>query len=242
MRKLVIIPVYNEADTLERVIDRIKKYHDGDIVVVDDGSTDGSSRILDAIPGIAVISHARNLGYGRSLNDGFAYAVENRYDLALTIDCDEQHEPAMIPKMIEAIGPADVLSGSRYLEEGGANGEAPRDRRKINKIITGIVNDITGYGLTDAFCGFKCYKVAALARLSLDEPGYAHPMQFWVQAKHFGLKVAEIGVPLIYKNLDRSFGGELDDPNLRLEYYMRVLEGEACKWSMSLSSELTRTI
>ncbi len=242
MKNLVVIPVYNEAETLGKVLARIKSYYAGDIVAVDDGSTDGSAEILSGFEGIGVISHEKNLGYGQSLIDGFKYAVDRGYDLVVTMDCDEQHEPCFIPMMFDGIGDYDVLSGSRYLEESKNGNAPPPDRRKINMIVTGIVNQITGFGLTDSFCGFKCYKASALARLSLDEPGYGLPLQFWIQAMAFGLKIKETPVPRIYQNLDRKFGGDMDNPELRLEYYKRVMEKEMEKWSMSLSSELIQTI
>lgn len=242
MKKLVVIPVYNEAETLDNVLVCVRKYYAGDILAVDDGSTDRSSEILSGFDGVKIISHKRNLGYGQSLIDGFQYTVEREYDLVVTLDCDEQHEPCVIPLMFEGIGSYDVLSGSRYLEELDTDDKAPADRRRINKIITGIINQITGFNLTDSFCGFKCYRTSALARLRLDEPGYAQPIQFWIQAKQFGLKVKETPVPRIYKNLDRTFGDNMDNPVLRLEYYRGVLERELEKWSMSLSSELTLTI
>lgn len=242
MKKLVVIPVYNEAETLKGVLDRIRENHYGDVIAIDDGSTDGSAQILDDQAGIEVISHENNLGYGRSLIDGFRYAMTRRYDLVVTIDCDEQHEPHLIPMMFEGIEEFDLLSGSRYMLESEKADRAPEDRRRINMMMTSIINRVTGFGLTDSFCGFKCYRTSALARLCLDEAGYAQPIQFWIQASHFGLRVKEIAVPRIYKNLDRKFGGGMDNPELRLKYYKRVMNKEMEKWSMSLSSELTPTI
>ena len=81
-----------------------------------------------------------------------------------------------------------------------------------------------GLNLTDAFCGFKAYRVPALARLQLTEDGYAMPLQFWVQAARLGLKIVEVAVPLIYLDERRSFGGALDRPDTRLAVYRRVLE------------------
>src|SRR5207302_8922801 len=73
--------------------------------------------------------------------------------------------------------------------------------------------------LTDAFCGFKCYRAEALRRLNINEPGYAMPLEVWVQAAAAGLKIIELPVPLIYLDEKRSFGGVLDDGQTRLEYY-----------------------
>ena len=242
MKTLVVVPVFNEAATLGPVLERILHFNPGHTLAVDDGSTDGSAAILESVRPCHIIRHETNLGYGRSLIDGFTFAVERGYELVITIDCDEQHEPCLIPRMFDRIGAADVLSGSRYLEDDRRGDPPPEDRRAINQRITAILNQITGYGLTDSFCGFKCYKTAALARLALDEPGYAMPLQFWIQAWRQGLVVKEIAVPRIYKNLDRTFGGEMDDPQRRLRHYLGVMRKELERWSMSSSLEHIPTI
>lgn len=242
MRKLLVVPVYNEMATVKRVMEAIKAYHDGDILAVDDGSTDGSSNELASFPWLEVIRHDKNRGYGAAVITGLEYAMKNSFDSVVTMDCDEQHEPCMIPRMFAELPDVDVLSGSRYLA-GSADGDMPPvDRMTINRTITATINSITGYNLTDSFCGFKRYRVSALAPLKLDEAGYGLPMQFWIQACHFGLSVAEIAIPRIYKNLDRSFGGGMDDPEKRLAYYRSIIERELKKWPISSPSEHIQTI
>ena len=86
------------------------------------------------------------------------------------------------------------------------------------------MNRRLGLNLTDAFCGFKAYRTSALAKMSLTETGYAMPLELWVQAKHLGLKIVELPVPLIYLDEKRSFGGALDQAEVRLAVYRRVLE------------------
>lgn len=243
MKDVVIVPVYNEAATLKSVLDQIKQYHSDEIVAIDDGSVDDSPKILNSYKGITVISHDENRGYGATLISGFYYAAKKGFDRAITIDCDEQHEPALIPMMFEGlVEGVDVLSGSRYISANDKGDPAPADRRKVNVMVTKLINELLDFSLTDAFCGFKSYRVNALGKLSLDEPGYGMPLQFWVQAKHFGLTIREIEAPRIYKNIKRSFGGPLDDAELRLFYYRRVIEKECKRWSICSSSELIQTI
>jgi dolichol-phosphate mannosyltransferase len=81
-----------------------------------------------------------------------------------------------------------------------------------------------GLKLTDAFCGFKAYWVPALSKLDITEPGYAMPLELWVQAAHRNLRVVELPVPLIYLEEARSFGGSLDNAETRLEYYRQVVD------------------
>lgn len=224
MRQAVIIPVYNEAKTLACVLDAVRASFAGHIVVVNDGSTDATPDVLAKERGVDVITHETNIGYGQSLIDGFARAAEARFDQIVTMDCDGQHEPACIVPFFDTLATsgADIVSGSRYLPESRVVGAAPHTRREVNQRITALVNARTGWRLSDAFCGFKAYAVPALARLGLREAGYALPMELWAKAHRAGFRVVERPVPRIYFDNDRSFGADLDDPERRYAYYVRV--------------------
>jgi len=239
MRTLVAIPVYNEQKYVASVLERVREHADH-ILVIDDGSKDATPQLLANFP-VEVIRHSTNRGYGHSLLDAFRWAAVDGFDWVITMDCDEQHEPASIPAFLEAAreNRADIISGSRYLIPTAlqeAIGSPPPERRGVNTIITEELNRRLGLSLTDAFCGFKAYRVSALAGLSLDEQGYAFPMQFWVQAVAAGLRIAEIPVKLIYNDLKRSFGGPLDDRDIRLAHYRRVLHCELKRCASRLPS------
>ncbi|NLF32413.1 MAG: glycosyltransferase family 2 protein [Planctomycetes bacterium] len=223
MNVLVAIPVYNEIRYVADVLREVRRYAE-DVLVVDDGSTDGTSEALAAVDGIRVIRHQENLGYGRALINAFRCAVCCGMDWIITMDCDGQHEPAAIPRFVEAAAEddCDIVSGSRYLDDSPAGTSPPPSRRRINTEITALLNERLGLELTDAFCGFKAYRVNALERLNLTEHGYAMPMQLWVRAAYAGLKIREIPVRLIYNDPDRAFGGPLDDPGYRKRHYLRV--------------------
>lgn len=231
MRVLVAIPVYNEEQHVTTVIRRVLE-HAEDVLAIDDGSTDASGCLLPKLP-ISVIRHSTNRGYGRAMQHAFRWAMLDRYDWVITMDCDEQHEPAAIPRFLEAAraGGFDVISGSRYLPGSEGQDAPPPERRAINADITAEVNERLGLTLTDAFCGFKAYRVSTLTRLSLSEDGYAFPMQFWVQAVANGLRIREIPVRLIYNDPSRTFGGPLDHAPTRLAHYRRALhcEIEKCR-------------
>ena len=234
MRVLVAIPVYNEQKYVTKVLDEVRRYA-SDILVIDDGSTDETPRLLASQP-VEVVRHARNRGYGQSMIDAFRWAQCNCYcyDWLITMDCDEQHQPAHLPDFYEAIkrDDADIVSGSRYLEGArfAAEGAAPVDRRAINSYITEQVNQRLGLSLTDAFCGFKAYRVDAIRKLKLSETGYAFPLQFWVQAVANKLRITEIPIQLIYNDPNRSFGGPLNDAKIRLAHYLDVFERELRKF------------
>jgi dolichol-phosphate mannosyltransferase len=140
------------------------------------------------------------------------------------MDCDGQHEPSRIPVLLEAIHDVDIVSGSRYLRDFRQDTLAPQDRRRINEQITSELNERFGLNLTDAFCGFKAYRREALAKLRLTETGWGMPLQLWVQAARLGLRIKEVGVPRVYLDPNRAFGGVLDDPSERLAYYRSIID------------------
>lgn len=222
-RWITALPVYNEVRYVDRVLDHVRQ-HSRAVLVVDDGSTDGTTELLAARRDIRWLRHARNRGYGAALRTAFAYAVRRRYEFLVTIDCDGQHEPQRIPDFIAACADADIVSGSRYLRSFAGDSRPPLQRRRINAEITDVLNARLGLDLTDAFCGFKAYRVRALEQLRLTEDGYGMPLELWVQAARAGLRIVERPVPLIYLDESRSFGGALDDGATRRAYYYDVLE------------------
>ncbi len=194
--------------------------------MVDDGSTDGTSRLLAGRDDIHLITHPSNRGYGAALSSAFEFAIRGGYDILVTIDCDGQHQPQLIPNFIERCceDDADIVSGSRYLRQFPGDSDPPEQRRRINETITAEVNERLGLRLTDAFCGFKAYSVPALAKIDLTETGYAMPLELWVRAVQLGLRIVELPVPRIYLDEKRSFGGALDDADTRLAVYRQVLD------------------
>jgi dolichol-phosphate mannosyltransferase len=230
MRFAVILPVYNEEATLEKVLKQVFEYKEADVIVVDDGSADRTPEILKRLPVKAVIRHPRNLGYGQTLIDGFRFAIENNYQHCVTMDADDQHEPGFISCFLEKLDKYDIVSGSRYLDPLLAGDHPPADRLEVNRLVTQKVRELTGYPLTDSFCGFKGYRVDALRKLNLSETNYGFPLQVWMQAARHGLKVTECAVPLIYLDPKRNFNNHFTGQDERLKHYFEVLEREKKSW------------
>jgi dolichol-phosphate mannosyltransferase len=221
MHLLTAIPIYNEAENLRPVLTEVLRYA-GDVLVVDDGSTDRTPELLGSFPRVRTIRHPRNLGYGAGLRTAFRAAIEGDYDGVVTLDCDGQHEPARIPILAERLDEAEIVSGSRYLRTFDPSQRPPEERRRINVEVTRWLKECLGLTVTDAFCGFKAYRTSALRSFEITEEGYAMPLQVWVQAVARGMKIVEVPVPLIYLDESRAFGGALDDAGYRLQHYRRV--------------------
>ena len=225
---LAALPVFNEVDYVDKILDQVVQFAD-DVLVVDDGSTDGTSEKLARRCDVRVIGHDENSGYGAALRTAFQHTIDAGFDGVVTLDCDGQHQPKRIPAFIDMARSADIVSGSRYLHHFEGDDAPPEERLFINRRITGDLNRRLGLELTDAFCGFKAYRVSALKRFEITDTGYAMPLQLWVQAAELGLRVVEMAVPLIYLDLARSFGGALDHAETRLKHYNAVIDAEVAR-------------
>lgn len=232
-RVLTALPVFNEEKHVLEVLQEVCRYSQ-DVLVVDDGSSDRTPELLATQTHVRVLTHEKNQGYGAALRSAFLAAQDEDYDVLVTIDCDGQHEPKLIPEMAAAVfppgeTPIDIISGSRYLKRFEGDSIPPEERRKINVEITRLVNERLGLNLTDTFCGFKAYRVDALKAFDITELGYAMPLQAWVQAVAHGLRIVEFPVPLVYLEEARSFGGSLDKSEIRRRYYLDLFQREMAK-------------
>lgn len=236
MKFLTAVPIYNEERHLDAVLDEVRRYSPH-ILVVNDGSTDRTGELLARQNDLTVITHHANRGYGAALASAFRFAVDSDFDVLVTMDCDGQHEPSRIAVLLEAIHDADIVSGSRYLREFRQQSlPTPADRLYINQTITRELNEQLGLNITDAFCGFKAYRRCVLGKLKITETGWGMPLQAWVQAAKLGLRIKEVGVPRLYLDPNRAFGGVLNDATERLAYYRRIIADAmaesttACGW------------
>ena len=192
MPDAVLLPVFNEARTVGGVLDAVRGYFSGEVIVVDDGSTDATPRVLAERSDVTVVHLDRNCGYGCALKIGFRVAHDIGVTRLITMDCDGQHEPAHIPQFFSALAEGgDIISGSRYLPESGAGDPAPPGRRAINERDhrsgqrghrLGPHRRVLRLQGVPAACASSCIR--------LDEPGYAMPLELWAKAWGCGLSRA----------------------------------------------------
>jgi len=205
MRKLVIIPTYNERENIAAMIERVLAAAGGfDLLVIDDGSPDGTAAIVRkrqaAWPGrLHLLERSGKLGLGTAYLAGFRWGLERGYDALCEMDCDFSHDPDDLPRLFDAIGAgADVAVGSRYVK--GVNVvNWPMSRLLVSYFGSRYVQCATGMPVRDTTAGFVCYRRGALERIDLDRirmKGYGFQIEMKYTAWRLGLRVVE--VPIIF--------------------------------------------
>jgi len=193
---LIIVPSYREEKNILRVIAGLKKHAPGlDILIIDDGSKDGTQEIARKC-GIITITHPFNMGYGVTIQTGYKYAVKHGYNIVVQFDGDGQHDPRFIKPLIDALEElgADVVIGSRFLEGGGY--DAPFARKLGIQLFSKIACLVTGQRFTDSTSGLQALKKSVFTFFSLaDNFPYDYPDADTIITLCFaGFKVREIPV------------------------------------------------
>lgn len=228
MDKLIVIPVYNEEKKISELLYSIRHFSDAYILAINDGSTDNSPKILEKLAD-EILTHDTRLGYGQSLIDGFRYAIQNKHEYVITIDADGQHDPRMIPIFFSEIPTFDMITGSRYHPLSPIITLMSKIPYNINLEIIKFLKTNLCLEITDAFCGFRAYKVSSLFRLCLTITDYAFPLQMWVQIVKHKLIFKEIPIPLIVYNYGESHPRIPMLPKNVITYYKRIILEEMKK-------------
>jgi dolichol-phosphate mannosyltransferase len=235
---LVISPVYNERQTLRRFYEQLRESCPWDILFVNDGSSDGSEKILKKINlnsiqrdhitldpincNVNIISHHSRIGYGAALSTGFRYAINHEYDKVVTIDSDLQHRPEDISRFVYELDKYDVVLGTRYQNVHNSL-STPITRYIINRYISGLLNRYFQVDFSDPFCGFRGYRTSFLKKVRLHEKSYGVCLEMLVEMIRIEAYFCEIPVDLIYFNRPRTFQDGLNDPAKRIDYYNSIL-------------------
>jgi glycosyltransferase involved in cell wall biosynthesis len=188
----VVVPVYNEGEGLSALLDRVAPYVPKDrIVVVDDGSTPAVAK--DELVPVRVLRHRINLGKGMALKTGCEYALRRNADVVVLMDGDGQHEPAEIPRLIEALKEVDIVFAARRL-----GSEMPSVRRIGNLVLNRSARLLFSLDLQDIWCGYRAFRAECFPKISWRASDYAVDVEMAIRAMEHRLSYREVGIDTIY--------------------------------------------
>lgn len=204
-RVLVIIPAHDEEASLPRTLEEVRAAAAGvDLLVVDDGSRDGTARVARG-SGVPVVSHAVNLGVGGALQTGFRWALEHGYDIGVQLDADGQHDPRFLAALLEPVrsGRCDVSIGSRYVQRSGYR--APVVRRAGMMLFSSLVSAALRQRITDTTSGFRAYARPVMEVCQHDFPKDFPDAPLLIALARHGFRLHEVAVEMRERRAGRSF-------------------------------------
>lgn len=204
-RVLVVVPAHNEEESLPATLAEIRAKAPGvDVLVVDDGSRDGTARVARAA-GVTVVRHAVNLGVGGALQTGFRWAAEHGVDVVVQLDADGQHDPAYLPALLAPVldGRCDVSIGSRFVAATGY--KAPWNRRLGMRVFSGVVRLALGRHITDTTSGFRAYNQAVIRVCQHDFPKDFPDAPLLIALARRGFRLDEVPVVMRERQAGQSF-------------------------------------
>ena len=216
MRRIAVVPAFNEQQNVGRVIEEIRAFDpDLDIVVVDDGSVDATAAVARQ-RGAITLQLPFNLGIGGAVQTGFRYAYEHDYDLAVRVDGDGQHDPSQLDRVIAPIlsGDADIAVGSRFVADGDGY-RSSRSRRIGIRVLALVVSRIVGRRVTDTTSGFQALNRKGIALFARDYPHDYPEVEATVMVSRHRLRSVEVAVSMRERSSGRS-----SITALRSVYYM----------------------
>ena len=204
-RVLVVVPAHDEEDSLPSTLAEVRGKAPGvDVLVVDDGSRDGTSRAAREA-GVPVVRHPVNLGVGGALQTGFQWGYARGYDVVVQLDADGQHDPAYLAVLLAPVlaGRADVSIGSRFVTSAGYR--APWNRRLGMLLFSGIVRLALGRPIADTTSGFRAYNRAVMKVCQHDFPEDFPDAPLLIALARRGFRLDEVPVIMRERQAGRSF-------------------------------------
>ena len=226
-RVIVLVPTYNERDSLPRLLAQVRaEVPSVDLVVLDDNSPDGTGDLADEIaaddPQIHVIHREQKEGLGRAYLHGFRWAMEQGYDVLVEMDADGSHQPKHLPTILAALEDADVVIGSRWVR-GGAVENWPLSRKALSVGGNLYTKVLLGMPVNDATAGFRAYRASALETIGLHDVasmGYCFQVDLTVRAVRAGLTVVEVPITFV----ERDLGASKMSPDIARESLKRITQ------------------
>jgi dolichol-phosphate mannosyltransferase len=226
---LIVIPTYEEADSISSLLDRIlatpglDRFH---VLVVDDASPDGTAALVRAHPSygdrVRLLERPAKTGLGAAYRTAFAWAQHHEVGTLVQMDADGSHQPEAVPSLVAALRDADLVIGSRYVP-GGRTVDWSRRRRLVSRVGNTYVRLVLGLPVRDCTAGFRAYRRRALDELAAggtESGGYAFQIETTWRAAHLGLRIEEVPITFV----ERREGASKMTTSIVLEAVWRVLQ------------------
>ena len=228
---LVVIPTYNEIDNIEEFINQISNF-DVSVLIVDDNSPDGTGKVVEDITKINkkinLMKRNEKLGLGSAYRDGFKWGLDKGYSYLLEMDADFSHRFEDLVKILEASSSADMIIGSRYIEEGGSIGWDTR-RKMLSSFANKLSKFLLKTKINDMTSGFRCYSNKALFEISYattKSDGYAFQVEMSARAVQKQLSIKE--VPIIFN--ERRLGNSKMSKKIVYEAFLYLVKNGMKRW------------
>ena len=225
---LVIIPTYNEAESLPILLRELSILHtDFNYLVVDDGSPDGTAdiceRLKSEIPGLEVLKRTKKSGLGSAYRDGYRFALGKNFDAVIQIDADGSHQVSDLSKLLikfESNSSLDLVIGSRWIK-GGSVLNWSKHREALSRLANIYSNFFLGLGIKDSTAGFRIYKTSVIKKLNLGNiksEGYCFQIEMSREIKRIGGVISEVPITFV----ERQFGRSKMSGKIVIEAMLRV--------------------
>jgi len=222
-RVVMVVPTYNEAENLDWIVGRLRAAQPGiDVLVVDDGSPDGTGALADRLAAedsaVHVLHRSAKAGLGAAYLAGFAWALDAGYDVVGEMDADGSHQPEQLDRLLEALADADLVIGSRWVP-GGSVVNWPRRRELLSRGGNLYVRLLLGIDVRDATAGFRLFRRGALEKIDLGSvlsTGYVFQTDLVTRCLRAGLRVREVPIEFVERvRGDSKMSGAVATESLR---------------------------
>jgi dolichol-phosphate mannosyltransferase len=230
---LVIIPTYNERENIESIVGRVRAaVSEADILVADDNSPDGTGKIADGLADdderVHVLHRAGKEGLGAAYIAGFHWGIEHGFDVLVEMDADGSHQPEELPRLLSALGEADLVIGSRWIR-GGTVENWPINREILSRGANLYARIMLGFPVRDSTGGYRAYRATTLQKIDIDgvsSQGYCFQVDLTLRTVRGGLRVTEVPIRFV----ERTHGASKMSRAIMIEAFTRIAQWGFAYW------------